>query len=91
VGMTRSQLRSAVRWEAVLISLLGTLVGLGLGLVVSWALVRSLDSFGLTRFSVPVGQLVVVVLVAGALGVIASIRPARRAARLDILDAIAVE
>ncbi|MCO8128528.1 ABC transporter permease [Acidimicrobiia bacterium EGI L10123] len=91
VGMTRSQLRSAVRWEAVLISVLGTLVGLALGLVVSSALVRSLESFGLTRFRVPVGQLVVVVLVAGALGVIASIRPARRAARLDVLDAIAVE
>ncbi|HSP03479.1 MAG TPA: FtsX-like permease family protein [Acidimicrobiales bacterium] len=91
VGMTRSQLRSAVRWEAVLISVLGTLVGLSLGMVVSWALVRSLESFGLTRFTVPVGQLVVVVLVAAALGVIASIRPARRAARLDVLDAIAVE
>jgi putative ABC transport system permease protein len=91
VGMTRSQLRSAIRWEAVLISVLGTLVGLGLGLVVSWALVTSLASFGLTRFSVPVDQLAVVVLVAAVLGVLASIRPARRAARLDVLDAIAVE
>ncbi len=91
VGMTRSQLRSAVRWEAVLISVLGTVVGLGLGLVVSWALVTSLGSFGLTRFSVPVGQLVVVVAVAAVLGVLASIRPARRAARLDILQAIAVD
>jgi putative ABC transport system permease protein len=53
--------------------------------------VRSLESFGLTQFTVPVGQLVVVVLVAAALGVIAAIRPARRAARLDVLDAIAVE
>jgi putative ABC transport system permease protein len=91
VGMTRSQLRSAIRWEAVLISVLGTVVGLGLGLVVSWALVTSLGSFGLTRFSVPVGQLVVVVLVAAVLGVLASIRPARRAAKLDVLDAIATE
>jgi putative ABC transport system permease protein len=91
VGMTRSQLRSAIRWEAVLISVLGTVVGLGLGLVVSWALVRSLDSFGLTRFSVPVRELAVVVVVAAVLGVLASIRPARRAARLDVLDAIAVE
>ncbi len=91
VGMTRSQLRSAVRWEAVLISVLGTVVGLGLGLVVSWALVRSLRDFGLSRFSVPVGQLAVVVLVAALLGVLASIRPARRAARLDILDAIGVD
>ena len=91
VGMTRSQLRSAIRWEAVLISVLGTVVGLGLGLVVSWALVTSLGSFGLTRFSVPVGLLAVVVVVAAILGVLASIRPARRAARLDILEAIAVD
>ncbi|HEY1118404.1 MAG TPA: FtsX-like permease family protein, partial [Acidimicrobiales bacterium] len=91
VGMTRAQLRSAIRWEAVLISVLGTVVGLGLGLVVSWALVTSLGSFGLTRFAVPVGQLAIVVLVAAVLGVLASIRPARRAARLDILEAIAAE
>ena len=42
VGMNRSQLRSSIRWEAVLISVLGTLVGLALGLVLSWALVQAL-------------------------------------------------
>ncbi|MFP5320903.1 MAG: ABC transporter permease [Acidimicrobiia bacterium] len=91
VGMTRAQLRSAIRWEAVLIAVLGTAVGLGVGLVVSWALVSALSGFGLTRFSIPVAQVAVVVVVGAALGVLASIRPARRAARLDILDAIAVE
>jgi len=91
VGMTRAQLRSTVRWEAVLIAVLGTTVGLALGLLVSWALVTSLSGFGLTRFSVPVAQVAVVVVVGAALGVLASIRPARRAARLDVLDAIAVE
>ncbi|HEU5083334.1 MAG TPA: FtsX-like permease family protein [Acidimicrobiales bacterium] len=91
VGMTRAQLRSAVRWEAVLIAVLGTVVGLGLGLVVSWALVTALGSFGLTRFALPVGTLVAVTLGAAVLGVIAAIRPARRAARLDVLRAIAFE
>jgi len=91
VGMSRAQLRSAVRWEAVLISLVGTGVGIGLGLLVSWALVTALEGFGLTRFSVPVRSLAIVVAVGAALGVLASIRPARRAARLDILDAIGVE
>ena len=91
VGMSRSQLRSAVRWEAVIISLLGTLVGLGVGLLTSWALVTSLGSFGLNTFSIPVGSLAVVMIAAAALGVVASIRPARRAAKLDILDAIATE
>jgi len=91
VGMTRAQLRSTVRWEAVLIAVVGTVVGIAVGLVVSWALVRSLSGFGLTRFTVPGGQLAVVVVVGAALGVLASIRPARRAARLDVLEAIAVE
>lgn len=91
VGMSRSQLRSAVRWEAVLIAILGTTVGLGLGLVVSAALVASLRSFGLTELSIPIARVAIVVAGGGVLGVLASIRPARRAARLEILDAIAVE
>jgi putative ABC transport system permease protein len=91
VGMHRGQLRSTVRWEAVLISLVGTLVGLGLGLVLSWALIVALESQGLTKFAVPTGQLVVITIVAALLGTAASILPARRAARLAILDAIAYE
>jgi putative ABC transport system permease protein len=89
VGMHRGQLRSTVRWEAVLISLLGTLVGLGVGLVLSWALIEALGSQGLTKFAVPVGSLVVITIGAALLGTAASILPARRAARLAILDAIA--
>ncbi len=91
VGMTRSQLRSAVRWEAVLISVLGTVVGLGLGMVISAALVKSLEGFGLSQFDVPVTQLVVLVCVAALLGILASVRPARRAARMNVLEAIAEE
>jgi putative ABC transport system permease protein len=91
VGMHRGQMRSTVRWEAVLISLVGTLVGLGLGLVLSWALIVALESQGLTKFAVPTGQLVVITIVAALLGTAASILPARRAARLAILDAIAYE
>ncbi|WP_436794966.1 ABC transporter permease [Actinospongicola halichondriae] len=91
VGMSRSQLRSAVRWEAVIISLLGTIVGLGVGLLSSWALVTALGSFGLSTFSIPVPSMIVVMVASAALGVLASIRPARRAAKLDILDAIGAE
>ena len=91
VGMSRSQLRSAVRWEAVIISLLGTVIGLLVGLLASWALVTALEEFGLGTFELPLSSLAVVVVVAAVLGVLASIRPARRAARLDILDAIATE
>lgn len=91
VGMHRGQLRSTVRWEAVLISLLGTVVGLALGLVVSWALIESLGSQGLTSFSVPIPSLVLITVGAALLGTAASILPARRASRLAILEAIAQE
>ncbi len=91
VGMNRGQMRSTVRWEAVVISLLGTLVGLTLGLLMSRALIASLGSQGLTEFSVPVVSLVVIVIAAALLGTAASILPARRAGRLTILDAIAQE
>jgi putative ABC transport system permease protein len=87
--MNKSQLRSSIRWEAVLISVLGTLVGLGLGLVLSRALVQALSSSGLTEYRVPVGSLVVITVVAALFGVLASVRPSLRASRLAILDAIA--
>jgi putative ABC transport system permease protein len=91
VGMTRSQVRSAVRWEAVIIAVLGTLVGLGVGLISSFALVKALEGFGLTTFAVPIGALVIWVVVLAALGVLASLRTAWKAAKLDILAAIAHE
>ena len=91
VGMNRNQLRSAIRWEAVLISVLGALVGIALGMLLSWALVTSLGGFGLNSFAVPVPSLIVIVVLAALLGTLASVRPARRAARLAILDAIATE
>jgi putative ABC transport system permease protein len=89
VGMNRSQLRSSIRWEAVLISVLGTLVGLTLGLVLSRAMLEALKSSGLTEFTVPIGSLVTITVLAALMGVLASVRPSRRASRLAILDAIA--
>lgn len=91
VGMDKRQLRSAVRWEAMLISVLGALVGIALGGFLSYAIVTSLEGFGLGRFAIPVAPLVVIVVLAAVLGTLASIRPARRAARLPLLEAIATE
>jgi putative ABC transport system permease protein len=91
VGMHRAQLRSAIRWEAVLISILGTLVGLGLGVGLCYAITHALGSSGLDQFSLPVGSLVTIAVLATLLGTLASVLPARRAARLAILDAIATE
>jgi putative ABC transport system permease protein len=91
VGMTRAQLRSSIRWEAVLISVLGAVIGLALGLLASYALLKALEGFGLTNFAVPVPTLVIQVVIAAVLGVVASLLPARRAAKLDILEAIGSE
>lgn len=91
VGMTRSQLRSAVRWESVIIAMLGTLLGLVIGLFFGWALVKALGSEGFNSFVIPVGQLVVVVVLAAVAGIVAAIPPARRASKLNILDAISSE
>ncbi|HEX8803271.1 MAG TPA: FtsX-like permease family protein, partial [Acidimicrobiales bacterium] len=90
VGQTRGQLRAMVRWESVLIAVFGTVGGLGLGVFLGWAMVRAAASAsGLGSFTAPVGQLAVVLVAGAVAGVLAGLRPARRAARLDVLDAIA--
>ena len=91
VGMTRSQLRSSVRWEATIVALMGTVIGTLLGVGLCYTMVRALASQGITEFSVSPTSIVIVVVFGAALGVIASIRPARRAAKLNVLDAIASE
>lgn len=88
VGMTRRQLRTTVRWEAILTSVFGTLLGLGIGLFFGWAIVEALKDEGLKAFVIPWGQLVIIVMIAALAGVVAAILPARRAAKLNILDAI---
>jgi putative ABC transport system permease protein len=88
VGMTRSQLRSTIRWESVIIALLGTALGLAIGVFFGWAMVEALRDEGIAVFKVPVASLVVVALLAAAAGVIAAIPPARRAAKLDVLAAV---
>jgi putative ABC transport system permease protein len=88
VGMARAQVRATVRWESVLIALLGTTVGTALGLGLSWALIRANGGGQLAQLSVPVPQLVAIVGFGAVAAVAAAVLPARRAARLDVLDAI---
>jgi putative ABC transport system permease protein len=88
VGMSRRQLRSSVRWESVIIALLGTLLGLLIGVVFAWAMVKALADQGIDKFSVAPGQLLIIVILAGLFGVLAAAWPARRAAKLDVLSAI---
>ena len=91
VGMTRRQLRSVIRWESVIIALLGTALGLVIAVFFGWALVTALRDQGLSSFVAPIDRLVVIVVLAGFAGVVAAILPARRAARLNVLDAISQE
>ena len=91
IGMDREAVRSSVRWEALLISTLGAVVGVLMGIVLSVALVKAMKGFGLATFAFPTVGLLIVIVVTIALGTLASVRPARRAASLSILDAIASE
>jgi putative ABC transport system permease protein len=88
VGMTRGQLRSAIRWESMIVALQGTILGLAVGIFFGWALTLALADQGISVFHVPAGQLAVVALIAAAAGVAAGMLPARRAARLDVLRAL---
>jgi putative ABC transport system permease protein len=88
VGMAKAQLRASVRWEAVLIALFGTSLGLGVGTFFGWAMVRAMSDQGITELTIPAGSLIMVTVIAAAAGVGAAIMPARRAARLNVLKAI---
>jgi putative ABC transport system permease protein len=91
VGATRKQVRTVVRRESVLMSLLGALTGVGLGTVAGVALSRSLLDQGVSALEVPIGTLAGYLVVAAVVGVLAAIGPARRASRVDMLRAVTVE
>ena len=91
VGMSRRQLRRMVRWESVVIALIGAAIGVALGLFWGWAFARALRDQGLTVFSIPVREVVLFLVGSIIAGVIAAVVPAWHAARLDVLEAIATE
>ncbi len=87
VGMNRTQLRRTIRYESALVALMGTTLGLGLGVFFGW-LVQQAASDEFPAFVIPWSQLAIVAIVGIAAGVLAGVLPARRAGRLDVLDAI---
>jgi putative ABC transport system permease protein len=90
VGMTRRQLRRMVRFEAALVATFGATLGVGLGLLFGFGVVGALPASFASQLSIPIVPIVVLMLVAATAGVAAAWMPARRAGRLDVLDAIAL-
>jgi putative ABC transport system permease protein len=88
IGMTRRQVRRMIRYESVITALIGAAIGIALGIVLAGLLIARIDFIVL---SVPVGQLVIFAVAAIFVGIIAAIFPARRAARLNVLEALQYE
>ena len=90
VGMSRRQLTSMIIGESMIIAILGTLMGLAIGIAFAFALsiVIAADSPDLFKFNLPVLALAVITLVAALAGVLAALLPAWRASRLDVLKAV---
>jgi putative ABC transport system permease protein len=88
VGMTRSQVRRMIRYESVITALIGAALGIILGIVLAALLIARVDFI---KFDVPVGQIVVFAIAAIIVGIFAAILPARRAARLNVLNALQYE
>jgi putative ABC transport system permease protein len=90
IGMSRRQVRTMIRYEAVITALIGGILGLVLGLIFATLIAQPLKDEGFT-LSYPVVSLVVLLVLAGLAGVLAAILPARRASRLDVLQSLQYE
>jgi putative ABC transport system permease protein len=88
IGMTRRQVRRMIRHESVITALIGGALGIVLGVVLGALLVARVDFID---FTLPVGQLIVFAIAAVIVGIVAAIFPARRAARLNVLEALQYE
>ena len=91
IGMTRRQLRRMIRWEAVIIALFGGLLGVAMGVLFGLAAIAALPETFVDIVSIPYTSLLRTMVVSGLFGMLAAILPARRASRLNVLDAISHE
>ena len=88
--MSRRQVRRIVRYEAVITALIGAVLGMLLGIFFAVVVSRPIADEGFV-LTVPVGSIAIFLLLAAIAGVLAAIPPARRASRLDVLEALAYE
>ena len=90
IGMTRRQLRRTIRFESAITAVIGSLLGLVIGVAFGWIVTQGLSSEGL-EFAVPWGTLIACLIVAAIVGVLAGAWPAWRASRMKVLDALSYE
>jgi putative ABC transport system permease protein len=90
IGMSRRQVRTMIRYEAVITALIGALLGMVIGVIFAALIAQPLKDEGFA-LSYPVGQLIAMLAFAGLAGVLAAIPPARRASRLNVLDSLQYE
>jgi putative ABC transport system permease protein len=90
IGMSRRQVRTMIRYEAVITALIGAILGMVLGIVFAVLIAQPLKDEGFT-LTFPVVSLAVLLVLAGLAGVLAAILPARRASRLDVLQSLQYE
>ena len=88
IGMTRRQVRRMIRHESVITALIGGVLGILLGIVLGALLVARVDFI---QFSLPLVSLIVFAVMTIVVGILAAIFPARRAARLNVLEALQYE
>jgi putative ABC transport system permease protein len=90
IGMSRRQVRTMIRYEAVITALIGAILGMALGVIFAFLIAQPLKDEGFT-VSYPIGSLIVLLILAAFAGVLAAIPPARRASRLDVLESLQYE
>jgi putative ABC transport system permease protein len=90
IGTTSTQVKRVVRYESVITAVIGGLLGIAIGLAFAWLMVQALKDLGF-GFAVPLGQLAVFLVVAVVAGVAGAAWPARRSARIDVLEALRYE
>jgi putative ABC transport system permease protein len=90
VGMTRRQVRRMIRQESIVTALIGAVLGMVIGVFLSALVTQALSKYGLS-FSLPIGSLIAFFIVAIVAGILAAILPARRASRLNVLEALQYE
>jgi putative ABC transport system permease protein len=87
IGTTRRQMRAIVRYESIITAVIGGVLGIVIGVLFAWVLTRGLEDEGI-EFSLPVTTLVIFLVLAILAGILAAVLPARRAARLNPLEAL---